>query len=148
MMDHRSVEQLRSDALQIWHAGLEAVRSQRLIRQQVRIEGDELILGDERIDLRGAGRIAVVGAGKAGAGVPGEVLGEEWMERKRLTGWVNVPADCVTPLKRIHLHAARPAGINEPTEAGAAGAAEILRVVQSLEPGDLCICLISGGGSA
>jgi len=46
------------------------------------------------------------------------------------------------------LHGARPAGVNEPTEAGAAGAAEILRIVESLGPDDLCLCLISGGGSA
>jgi hydroxypyruvate reductase len=48
----------------------------------------------------------------------------------------------------IHLHAARPAGVNEPTEAGVAGAEKILELVGSLGPSDLCLCLISGGGSA
>ena len=52
------------------------------------------------------------------------------------------------PLQRIHLHAARPAGVNEPTPEGVAGAVEILRLVESLGPDDLCLCLISGGGSA
>ncbi len=46
------------------------------------------------------------------------------------------------------LHTARPAGVNEPTPEGAAGADEILRIVSSLGPDDLCIALISGGGSA
>ena len=71
-------------------------------------------------------------------------------ERKAtiLAGWVNVPADCVRPLQRIHLHAARPAGVNEPTAEGVAGSMEILRLVESLGPDDLCLCLISGGGSA
>ena len=46
------------------------------------------------------------------------------------------------------MHAARPAGVNEPTIEGAAGAAEILRLVESLGADDLCLCLISGGGSA
>jgi hydroxypyruvate reductase len=46
------------------------------------------------------------------------------------------------------LHGARPAGVNEPTPAGVAGAAEILRIVQTLGNNDLCLTLISGGGSA
>ena len=50
----------------------------------------------------------------------------------RMSGWVNVPADCVRPLQRIHLHAARAPGVNEPTAAGVAGANEILRRVRQL----------------
>ncbi|MBN1394858.1 MAG: DUF4147 domain-containing protein [Pirellulales bacterium] len=48
----------------------------------------------------------------------------------------------------VRIHPARPAGINEPTAEGVAGTAEILRLVESLGPDDLCICLLSGGGSA
>ena len=66
-----------------------------------------------------------------------EVLGPRLAEEKQLTGWINVPADCVRPLKWIRLHAARPAGVNEPTAAGAAGATEILRLVESLAAGRL-----------
>ena len=145
------MNKLRTDALAIWHAGLEAVRSQRLVGQTLRVEGPSLVVGDERIPLSGVRRIAVVGAGKAGAGMAAAVeqaLGPELMEEKQLTGWVNVPADCAGPLRRIHLHAARPAGVNEPTGDGAAGALRILHLVESLGPEDLCLCLISGGGSA
>src|SRR5690606_20533271 len=49
---------------------------------------------------------------------------------------------------KIHLHGARPAGVNEPTEQGVAGAERILEIVSSLGPDDLCLVLISGGGSA
>jgi glycerate 2-kinase len=166
-------------------AGLEAVRSERLMRQAVRVEGDTLIVGNDfgglpedalRIDLKGVRRIAVVGAGKAGAGMAAaleEIFGPALMEEKQLVGWVNVPADCVPsgstagqassgtkhphpdPLPkgegvaaRIKLHAARPAGVNEPTEAGVAGTKEILRIAESLGPDDLCIAMVSGGGSA
>jgi hydroxypyruvate reductase len=75
-------------------------------------------------------------------------LGERLMAEKELAGWINVPADCVRPLKRIHLHAARPAGVNEPTTEGVAGVDRILRMVESLGDQDLCLCLLSGGGSA
>lgn len=141
----------REHALHIWHAGLDAVRSERLMRDAVRLEGDMLFIADEAIDLRQVRRIAVVGAGKAGAGMAAAleaILGPEIATAKGLHGWVNVPDDCVRPLRCIHLHGARPAGMNEPTEAGARGAEEILRIVSSLEPHDLCLALISGGGSA
>jgi glycerate 2-kinase len=67
---------------------------------------------------------------------------------KRVSGWVNVPADCVREIGPIDLHAARPAGVNEPTADGVFGAEKILEIVSSLGADDLCICLISGGGSA
>jgi len=147
----RSSEQLRRDAVAIWQAGVDAVRSERLVGESLRVEGGALVVVDERLPLDTVGRIVVVGAGKAGAGMAAaveEVLGPRLCDEKQLTGWVNVPEDCVRHLSRIHLHGARPPGVNEPTAAGAAGSAEILRLVQSLTDGDLCLCLISGGGSA
>lgn len=142
---------LRRDALQIWQAGLRAVDSARLVRENVRVEGAALWVGDEPLELREIERIAVVGAGKAGAGMAAgllEALGQKLVAEKRVTGWLNVPADCVRPLPPLRLHAARPAGVNEPTAAGVAGAEAMLELVGSLGPRDLCFCLISGGGSA
>jgi len=148
---HRSVEQLREEALQIWHAGLDAVRPQRLLPEVVRVVGQTLWVGDEEICLNEVGRMVVVGAGKAGGSMAlalEKVLGTQLLREKQVTGWVNVPADCVAPTEAIHLHAARPAGVNQPTAAGVAGTQEILRLVESLGPDDVCLCLISGGGSA
>lgn len=150
-MNRQPDTRLRRDALRIWQAGVEAVDSGRLMRKAIQVEGRALIVGEEHLDLDSIGRIAVVGAGKAGAGMAAateDVLGPRLIDEKQLVGWVNVPEDCVRPLRRIRLHGARPPGVNEPTEAGAAGAAEILRIVASLQADDLCLCLISGGGSA
>ena len=147
----RGVEQLRREALEIWQAGVAAVQSERLVRQYVHREDDRLVIGDESIELSQIRRIVVVGAGKAGAGMASALeqsFGQRLMSEKQLAGWVNVPADCVRPLTHIHLHSARPAGVNEPTASGADGAREILRLVRSLDANDLCIALISGGGSA
>lgn len=127
------------------------MRSDRLVRENVRVDGRWLVIAGERIDLRAIGHIAVVGAGKAGAGMAAgleEALGDELAREKQLTGWINVPADCMRKLSHIHLHAARPAGVNEPTPEGTQGAREIMRLVESLAPDDLSIALISGGGSA
>lgn len=142
---------MRHDALQIWRAGLAAVDASRLVREFVRVDGRMLHLGDDILPLDAIDRIAVVGGGKAGAGMAAGLeaaLGERLLAEKHVTGWLNVPADCVRPLKTIHLHAARPAGVNEPTAEGVAGTEEILRRAASLGPHDLCLCLISGGGSA
>lgn len=144
-------DQLRRDARQIWQAGVDAVRPARLMPAALRVDGSTLHFGGESLLLDPIRRIFVVGAGKAGAGMAAAVeniLGHRLMEEKQLTGWVNVPGDCVAQLQRIKLHAARPPGINEPTAAGAHGTNEILRLVESAGPDDLCLCLISGGGSA
>ena len=143
----RSLEQLRRDAMVIWTAGVDAVRSDRLVRDNVRVEGEWLYISDQSILLGAIGRIEVVGAGKAGAGMAAGLeaaLGQRVMHGKQLDGWIHVPADCVRKLEHIHLHAARPAGMNEPTAEGVAGSREILRRVATLKPNDLCIALDLG----
>ena len=70
------------------------------------------------------------------------------MDEKQLSGWVHVPDDCVRTLSRIELHGPRPAGVNEPTQAGVDGSQKMMQLVSALGPDDLCIALISGGGSA
>ena len=140
-----------ADTLTIFRAGLRAVDSGRLVRRALRVDGGTLWIADEAVDLSSVERIAVVGAGKAGAGMALAVerqLGPELLTGKGVEGWVNVPADCVRDTRAVHLHAARPPGVNEPTEEGVAGAARILEIVTSLGPDDVCLCLISGGGSA
>jgi hydroxypyruvate reductase len=151
---HRSGHQLRADALAIWRAGVDAVRSERLIAEHLQVADGCLVIEDEPIPLGEIDRIAVVGGGKAGAGMVAglyQALGAQVLREKRISGWVNVPADCVPvadPPGPITLHAARPAGVNEPTEAGVIGTQRILEMVAGLGPRDLCLCLISGGGSA
>ncbi|MEM9353262.1 MAG: DUF4147 domain-containing protein [Planctomycetota bacterium] len=147
----RSVEQLRHDAQAIWRAGVRAVQPSELIPNWVSVEGDALRVGDEALALGGIGRIGVFGAGKAGAGMVTALegaLGPGVLAKHAVSGCVNVPADCVVPTKRIRLHAARPAGVNEPTTDGVAGTRAMLDEAASLGKHDLCLCLISGGGSA
>ncbi len=132
----------------IWQAAVRAVDSARLVEQSIRVENDQLVLAGQHIPLADLRRIEVVGAGKAGAGMACGAEASLLPLGKPLFGWVNVPSDCVRPLTSITLHPARPAGRNEPTEAGVAGSEEILRRVSALGKGDLCLVLISGGGSA
>ena len=141
---------LRSDALAIWHAGVEAVDSSRLVTSAVAVDPHYLRVCDEAVRLDSIRRVEIVGAGKAGAGMTTGLLQvlASLPPQISVGGWVNVPEDCVGSAGPVHLHAARPAGINEPTAAGVAGTQEILRRVSGLTSDDLCLVLISGGGSA
>ena len=146
---------LAEHARLIWQAGVEAVDSGRLVKDVVSVDGHLLTINRESVDLRQLSRVVVVGAGKAGAGMAEameEVLSKEVLQSAdatcELLGWVNAPADCVRPLPRIQLHAARPAGVNEPTAEGVKGSEKILELVRSLTDSDLCLVVLSGGGSA
>jgi hydroxypyruvate reductase len=142
---------LRQQAEMIWRAGVAAVDSERLVRNVVKRDGNRLHICGEVIDLTSISRIVVVGAGKAGAGMARGIekaLDVATLSGIQSVGWINVPADCVTPLKWIHLHPARPAGVNEPTADGVVGSEKILELVDSLTSKDICLVLISGGGSA
>lgn len=143
-------ERLVTEAVEIWRAGVAAVDASRLVREVVRTTAEGLSICGRLYPWDSFGRLCVVGAGKAGAGMAAgveEALGPHWVA-ERVSGWINVPADCVRPLQKIHLHAARPAGVNEPTAAGVDGSRRILEMVSHLAPDDLCLVLISGGGSA
>ncbi|MGE3806161.1 MAG: glycerate kinase [Gemmataceae bacterium] len=134
---------MREQAREIWAAGLAAARPAELIRAAVAAD-------DLRESLAAAARILVVGAGKAGATMSHaleDVLDlSGWLER--VEGWVNVPADAARPLRRITLHAARPAASNHPTAEGVMGSRKILELVRSARSEDVVLCLLSGGGSA
>ena len=141
---------IRRDLQQIWQAGIDAVRADRLLQNAVQVDGNEIRIAGTSVPLADLDRIVVVGGGKAGghmaAGFEAAVDGSPF--EKLLSGWVNVPDDCIRPTKRIHLNAARPAGRNEPTAEGVAGSEKILEHVAGLTDRDLCVVQISGGGSA
>lgn len=123
----------------------------RLVPECVHVEDGWLALGDEAIALSDVRRIAVVGAGKASGAMAAALeaaLGVDVLRAKLVASRVNVPEGARPATEVIDVREVRPAGANEPTEAAAAGAEEMLRIVGSLGPEDLCLCLISGGGSA
>lgn len=148
---NRNAAQLRTDAEQIWRAGVAAVAPARLIESHIHLDGHTLVIDEEVIDLAAVARIAIVGGGKAAGALAialADTLGETLLHAKQAIGWVNVPADCVTSARSVHLHAGRPAGVNEPRAEGVEGTRQILKIVTSLGPHDLCFCLLTGGGSA
>lgn len=135
----------------IWQAGVDAVASEVLVKDHLTVNDQCLTIGSEMVPLTDFDQIIVVGAGKAGAGMARgvtEVLSQERLQEKSIVGFVNVPDDCIEPNPLIQLHPSRPAGVNEPRQAGVDGAMHIMNLVKSANKRDLVICLISGGGSA
>ncbi len=136
-------EMLRRDARDIWQAAVDAVRPEPLVRQA--LADSALGIGSA---VRSAPHILVLGAGKAGAAMAAATEEALADVLDRVHGIVNVPAESVRSLRKIRLHAARPAGSNQPTAEGVAGAEEMLRLARSAGPDDVALCLFSGGGSA
>jgi hydroxypyruvate reductase/glycerate 2-kinase len=134
---------LRGHARTIWQTAIDAVRPEELIRAALSDPALPLLEA-----LAGARRILVVGGGKASGAMSAGVEAVLAQQLDRLEGLVNVPADLVRPLRAIQLHAARPAGTNEPTAEGVAGACRILDLVAAAGPEDIALCFLSGGGSA
>ena len=145
-----NTDPLHNHALQIWNAALAAVDSATLVRQAIHIDKHNVHVGSTTIAINDVERIIVVGAGKAAAAMARGVIQafENSPLLSRISGWVNVPEDCLATLPQIITHPARRAHCNEPTVEGVRGTHQILDIITSANPQDLCICLISGGGSA
>jgi len=129
----------RETARLIWQAGVDAVKPAALMGTA---------LAELSTVLAGASRVVVLGGGKAGAAMAHAVEEALVLNLDRVTGWINVPEGSRPTLRRIHAHPARPVGSNQPTAAGAAGSAQILRLAREAGSNDVALCLLSGGGSA
>lgn len=129
-------------AIDIWNAAVAAANPEDAILAECMRRYDELAPL-----LDGAGRILVVGAGKAGGRMAAGLEAVLQVERN-VVGLVNVPEGSPPLTGRVRLHPARPAGSNHPTAAGVAGAEEMLSLLASAGPKDVAFCLLSGGGSA
>ncbi|MFN7997691.1 MAG: glycerate kinase [Bryobacteraceae bacterium] len=87
--------------------------------------------------------IYVVGAGKAGASMARAT--ERVLGRRITRGLLNVKYGHLAPTRRIELNQC---GHPVPDQAGVDGARRIAEIAASAGPGDLLLCLISGGASA
>ncbi len=133
----------RAHAQRIFEAGVAAVQAERLVRGRLRFDGRELCIDAHRFALRQGGRVIVVGAGKAAAGM---ALALEQLLGPHLTdGLVIVKDGHGLPLSRVRL---REAAHPVPNAAGLAATAELMHLVDGLVADDLLIVVLTGGASA
>jgi len=135
---------------QVWDilsAALAAVDPAQAVRQNVRLEEDNLQIGQRSYDLSGYKRIFVAGGGKAGSPMIAAI--EETLGQRITAGLVNVKHGYLPPeaadVQRVEIVEA---GHPTPDEAGRRGAERMVEMLSDLTEKDLVICLISGGGSA
>lgn len=144
----------RDDLEAIVAAALAAVRPERLVADRLAMVAGELSLDGRPLDpplSLARGRIAVVGGGKAAAGMAAGLVGllaAGGVAAARLTGLVSVPAGCGLDLAGVEVRETRPAAENLPTPAAVAATREMLALVAALGPEDLAVAVVSGGGSA
>ena len=141
--DQSILEEMRKQALEIFQVALRAVDPVDATLRHVRREGEGLLIGERRLELRNFDKILVVGAGKADAPMAQAV--ESLLGERVSDGVIVVKDGHGLPLQHVKVHEA-----SHPVtdERGLRGAEEILSLVRDAGERDLVICLISGGGSA
>lgn len=150
-------ESLNRDSLELRKIGLKsleiAIRSvepRKLIRNAIKIYDDNLIIEEDKYDLKKFKRILIIGGGKATAQMA-IALDELLNTYSKIVyeGFVNIPDDqelkFLSSTKNIKMNlASHPI----PNEAGLNGVNKMLELVEGTNKEDLIICLFSGGGSA
>lgn len=130
-------------AERIFLAGVDSVRPDKMIREQMKVENSALTIGDLKFLLEDIKNIFVIGAGKASAMMAREV---EAILCNRITeGHIVVKYGHSCKLRYIKVSEA---GHPIPDSNGFKATGEILNVAHKANVNDLVICLLSGGGSA
>jgi glycerate 2-kinase len=139
----KSLPQLRAHAQDIFAAGLEAADPFDAIKQNVRLDNDDLQVAEQRYRLSNIQKFLVAGCGKAAARM-GRAI-EDLLGDRISGGIVIVKYGHGLPLDKIRVIEA---GHPIPDKAGLDGASQIMDYVRTAGASDMVIFLISGGGSA
>jgi glycerate-2-kinase len=123
--------------------GLDAVDARMVVDRAISRNGEELIIGRRRYDLRRYERIVVVGAGKATASMARAV--EQRLGSRLQSGFVVVKYGHVVPTRRIVV---AESGHPVPDRSGQRAAARLCAMATELGRRDLLIVLLSGGASS
>ena len=123
--------------------GLDAVDARRAVGRAISRNGEELVIGRRRYDLRRYERVVVLGAGKATASMAQAV--EQRLGSRLQGGFVVVKHGHVVPTRWIVVGEA---GHPVPNRPGQRAAARLCAMAAELGRRDLLIVLLSGGASS
>ncbi len=121
----QGLHKLRTDAMTIFRAALEAVDPERSVLAHLQRCDDTLLAGAERLELTEGGRVFVVGAGKASG--PMAAATENVLGNRIADGAVVTKYGHGRPLEKIRL---LEAGHPVPDENGVAAAREIIAILE------------------
>lgn len=134
---------MRSNAESIFLAGVAAVEPLEAVLRTLRLRGEVLEIGGDRIDLDEIRSVWILGAGKAARGMAAGAV--ELLAHRVSGGSIAVPDGLGRRLDPLDVWEA---GHPVPDARGLAAAAEALRLARAAREDDLVICLLSGGASA
>jgi glycerate 2-kinase len=136
-----STTEARKKALQIISAGFDSIDTKKIIRDSISLKEDDLIIKDEKIDLKKIKRIIVIGFGKASATAGYEI---EKILGDRIFDGVIIDLS-VFGLKKIHgFKGTHP----KPSQTNLEASEKIVSLSKGISKQDLVIVIISGGGSS
>jgi glycerate 2-kinase len=147
-MNHKSIEQLRTDAKDLLLHGIEAADGYRVMQQNLFIDKETLVvrgISGEKVeyDLKKFRRILVIGFGKVSGSMAYAL--EDILKSYIAGGVVIVKQGSRVDLEKIQIvEATHPV----PDAKSIEGAQQVVRMLAEISQDDLVICLISGGGSA
>lgn len=137
------MREYRKDLESIFWSGIGAVAPDRAILRHIDVDGSQLLVEGEPFWKMDSGRLHVVGAGKGAA--PMARAAEALLGEYIAEGLVVVKTGHELALDKIEIAtAAHPV----PDLAGQAASRRILDLAAKCGPGDLLLCLFTGGASA
>ncbi len=136
-------KRLKDTSSEIFQAAIKAVSPERCIHRHVKLSGEFLVVDGAYYDLSRVHKLYVIGAGKASAAMAHSV--EKLLGDRIHQGIIITKYGHGTQLGHCRL---MEAGHPVPDANGCQAADALLELVGSAGPGDLILCLLSGGGSA
>ncbi len=131
----------REMALEIMETGLEAINTEAVIKNKIKLENNILFINDGSFDLNKFKNIKIVGFGKAaplGALALEKILGEK-ITKGAVVGLEKIDLKYIETFSGTH---------PRPSEANLEAGQKIYEIVRDSGEEDLIIVLVSGGGSA
>ncbi|MDD5721256.1 MAG: DUF4147 domain-containing protein [Candidatus Pacebacteria bacterium] len=139
--DQLATTENRKNAMEIMEAGLDAINTQEVIRNKIKLENNILTINGESFDLTKFKNIKVVGFGKSsceGALVLEEILGSR-IKEGAVIGLCKANTVHIETFEGTH---------PKPSEVNVLAGKRIYEIVKDSTIDDLIIVLVSGGGSA
>lgn len=132
-----------NDAIEIFSAGVEAVKPGMLLPQYLQLEGDMLTIGKQHFSLNELDSVYLLCVGKAASAMALEA--EKILNERIAVGLVITKNNHALALR---LCTTIEAGHPVPDEKSIIAAKEVQQFLQQLTPQSLLLCCISGGASA
>ena len=133
----------RQKATEIFLAGVESVKPENLIKRFISIEQHNLQIENFQFDLSTIANIYIVGVGKASAAMAQSI--ESILGSRITEGHIITKYEHSVPLQFIGI---TEAGHPVPDEKSMEAVQQTIQLLQQTQPGDVIVCLISGGASS